>query len=271
MTDAMAWQGQVGQTWATEWERTDRSLAPVQDALLERLGNRPPPSRILDIGCGAGSTTIAAAARFPDADCLGIDLSPALVDAARSRSAGTNCRFQIADASRWADPAFSPDALFSRHGVMFFDDPVAAFANLRASAVPEATLTFSCFRQPSDNVWATSIMALLPAQPVTDPHAPGPFAFVDRDRVADILTRAGWLNPRAEPFDWDYVAGSGDAAVTDALDFFGQIGPAARAAKSLEGAARAEFRTRLEGLLHERLVSHRVVFKAAAWIWTAHR
>lgn len=272
MTDSFEWQGKVGQTWAAEWARTDRSLAPVQDALLERLGAfASSPSRLLDIGCGAGSTTIAAAGRFPDADCLGIDLSPALVDVARSRAAGKGCRFEIADASSWSDPAFAPDTLISRHGVMFFDDPVAAFSHLGARAAPGARLVFSCFRSPVENAWATGMTALLPAQPASDPHAPGPFAFADSGRVADILTAAGWQNARAEPLDWDYVAGAGDTAVADALDFFQQIGPAARAARGLDGAARADFLARLEGLLNDHLADGKVTFRAAAWIWTAHR
>ncbi len=272
MTDTFEWQGRVGETWAAEWQRTDRSLAPVQAELLERIGGLEPwAAGILDIGCGAGTTTISAAARFPHAKCLGVDLSPALIDTALSRAATANCRFGVADASTWSDPAFRPDTLISRHGVMFFDDPVAAFARLGESATPDVRLIFSCFRASGENAWATDMMALLPEQPGGDPLAPGPFAFAGPDHVAGILATAGWKDARPAPFDWDYVAGAGDNAVADALSFFQQIGPAARAARTLTGQARADFIARLERLLQSRLADGRVTFKAAGWIWTAHR
>ena len=272
MTDAFEWQGKVGETWASEWQRTDRSLAAVQDALLRALGERMTnPQRILDIGCGAGSTTITAAARFPEAGCTGIDLSSALIDVARSRAAATDCRFVCADASSWSDPAFPPDALISRHGVMFFDDPVAAFRHLGACAAPGARLVFSCFRSASENEWATSMMDLLPAQPPADPLAPGPFAFADPNRVSALLSAAGWQDAQPQPLDWDYVAGAGQSAVADALDFFQHIGPAARASRSLDRTQRADFMEKLERLLADHLFDGRVSFRAAGWIWTAHR
>jgi SAM-dependent methyltransferase len=272
MTDSFEWQGRVGDSWAAERERTDRSLAPVQAALLERMSaTATAPRRILDIGCGAGTTTIAAAARFPEADCLGIDLSRALIDAARARPATDNCAFQTADAASWSDPAFVPDALMSRHGVMFFADPVAAFSHLGACAAPAARLVFSCFRTPAENPWASGMTALLPAQPASNPDAPGPFAFADPARVAHILAASGWKDAHAEPFDWEYVAGAGDDAVADALAFFQQIGPAARAARSLPDAERTAFLSRLERLLRENLTGGKVTFRAAAWIWTARR
>ena len=272
MTDAFEWQGRVGETWAAEWQRTDRSLAPIQAELLDRIDSlEPSAAGILDIGCGAGTTTISAAARFPHARCLGIDLSPALIDTALSRVAMANCRFGVADASTWSDPAFRPNTLISRHGVMFFDDPVAAFARLAESATSDARLIFSCFRASGENAWATDMMALLPEQPVGDPLAPGPFVFAAPDHVAGILASAGWQDARPAPFDWDYVAGAGDNAVADALSFFQQIGPAARAARTLIGHARADFIARLERLLQSRLADGRVAFKAAGWIWTAHR
>ncbi len=270
MTDAFEWQGRVGDTWAAEWRRTDRSLAQVETALLDRLDLLDPaPAHVLDIGCGAGSTTIAAARRFPGATCLGIDLSEALVEAARARPAPANCRFECADASAWRDPGFRADTLITRHGVMFFDDPVAAFANLGEAAAPGARLVFSCFRAPAENEWATDLVALLPDAPRSDPDAPGPFAFADPERVARTLAAAGWEDARPERFDWRYVAGAGADAVADARDFFAQIGPAARAARSLAGSARADFLARLDDLLAARLVDGTVAFDAAGWIWTA--
>ena len=249
MTDSFEWQGKVGDTWASEWARTDRSFAELQSVLVDHIAAfAPDATRIVDIGCGAGTTTIALATRLPLARCLGIDLSPSLIAVAQGRSAAVpSTRFTVADVTLWDDPSFHPDLLVSRHGVMFFGDPIAAFAHLRSVAAPGATLVFSCFRSPTENPWTREIGALLPALPPTDPHAAGPFAFADAERVGAILTQAGWRNARAEPVNYAYIAGAGSDPVGDALAFFGQIGPAARAVHDLRGEALADFLGRLHG------------------------
>jgi SAM-dependent methyltransferase len=270
MTDTFEWQGRVGDTWATEWERTDRSFAELHTILLDRisqLGGRE--ARVLDIGCGAGATSLGVVERLPGATVVGIDLSSSLIATANARASSRSCRFVVADASTWDEPAFRPDLLISRHGVMFFDDPVSAFSHLGSVSAPGARLIFSCFRSPADNAWATEIMALLPPGPASNPHAPGPFAFADPGRVADILARSGWKNASPEPVDIAYVAGAGVDPVADALDFFSRIGPAARASQQLDGTAKTGFMAGLERVLHNHLNDGTVTFGAAAWIWTA--
>jgi hypothetical protein len=167
-------------------------------------------------------------------------------------------------------PSF-PDLYVSRHGVMFFDDPVAAFANLATSAAENAQMVLSCFRAPSENAWATKIASLVPSAPSGDPHAPGPFAFADPERVKGIHSEAGWTDVGFEAVDFDYVAGSGEDPVADALDFFGHIGPAARAIRMLEGDARIAFLGRLGELAEAHLHDGAVRFAASAWIVTARK
>lgn len=273
MTDTLEWQGRVGDNWAREWQRTDRSFAPLAAALVEQIVARTTAGapRILDIGCGAGGTSLDLAARLPQADIRGIDLSPALIAAAQARhDSHDRVRFEIADATAWSCGDWRPDHLVSRHGVMFFADPVAAFSHLAEVAAPGALLTFSCFRDRSTNRWAEDIAGLLPPQPPADPAAPGPFAFADPERVAAILSAAGWQDFEARPVDFAYVAGAGDDPVADAADFFTRIGPVARASAALEPEARSRFAADLEGLLRQRVKGGTVVFDAAAWICTAH-
>ncbi len=274
MTDSLDWQGRVGDNWALEWQRTDRSFAPLSAQLVDRITARTSGAlpRILDIGCGAGGTSLDLAVRLPHASIHGIDLSPALVATAQSRNtAPDRVTFETADATLWRGGDRAPDHLVSRHGVMFFDDPVVAFAHLAAQSAPDAALTFSCFRGRSANGWAEEIGALLLAQPPADPLAPGPFAFADPDRVASILSAAGWRDFAAEPVDFAYVAGAGADPVADAADFFTRIGPAARAMATLQPADRARFAGDLESLLRRRLKDGSVTFDAAAWICTANR
>lgn len=273
MTDSFEWQGRVGDNWAREWQRTDRSFAPLAATLVEHIAARTTGAtpRILDIGCGAGGTSLDLAERLPQAQICGIDLSPALVAAAQARNGSADrVRFETADATSWHGGEWRPDHLVSRHGVMFFDDPVAAFRHLADVAAPGALLTFSCFRDRSANRWATDIAALLPPQPPSDPYAPGPFAFADPDRVCAILSVAGWRGFAAQPVDFAYIAGAGSDPVADAADFFSRIGPAARVSAALEPEARRRFAADLEQLLRQRVKDGTVAFDAAAWICTAH-
>src|SRR5690606_31128505 len=131
MTQMRDWQGKTGEGWAAEWKRTDRSFGGLTERLLAR--SREFPFRhALDVGCGAGELSLALARGRPRARIVGIDVSPQLVAAARGRSDHLpNVEFTLADAARWRPgDDFAPQLLISRHGVMFFDDPPAAFANL---------------------------------------------------------------------------------------------------------------------------------------------
>jgi SAM-dependent methyltransferase len=272
MTDKMEWQGRVGSSWAAQWQRTDRSFAPLTQRLIEAILASGDGRSIVDIGCGAGELSIALANAKPDSNIIGLDISADLIAVATSRSANIqNLNFAVADAGRWNDAAVAPDLYVSRHGVMFFDDPIAAFANLAGAAAPNARMVFSCFRAPAENDWARKIGALMPSAPAGDPHAPGPFAFADPEYVRAILSQSGWSDIAFEPVNFDYIAGTGDDPVSDAIDFFGQIGPAARAIRTLDGDARSEFLNHLRSLAEAHVSAGAVRFAAVAWIVTAQK
>ena len=271
MTDRLEWEGRVGRKWAEEWRRTDRSFAGLTDRLLGRASARA-IKRALDVGCGAGEISLALARGHAGAEVIGIDVSKDLIAAARERGSKlNNTSFEVADAAKWSREDFSPDLLVSRHGVMFFPDPVEAFAHLSGIAAPGARLVFSCFRAISENPWAHRISALVPggSAPSGDPHAPGPFAFADRDYVEAILVEAGWREVSFEKVDFAYVAGTGADPVEDALSYFLAIGPAARAAAELEGKDRAEFIDELRRYLASHVDGSIIALPAAAWLVSA--
>lgn len=270
--DKSEWQGRVGDSWADEWQRTDRSFTELQTVLMDRVCTFAPDVRtIVDIGCGAGTTTLALAGRYPEARLVGIDISNALLDVARSRTHLANCTFETADATNWRPDGLVPELFVSRHGVMFFGDPVAAFRHLGEVAAPNARLMFSCFREPRLNGWASELLALFPQTPASDPRAPGPFAFADPDFVQGILEQAGWVDINAEPFDFAYIAGAGEDPVQDAVEYFSHIGPAARALRDLDPSLRSGIVEKLAELLRNHLAEGTVTLKAAAWIWSATR
>jgi SAM-dependent methyltransferase len=266
------WLGQSGQSWAQQWRRTDRGFSMLTERLLR--GTREFSfSSALDIGCGAGELSLAIARGRPQCRVIGVDISPPLIEVARER--GSNLRdvvFELADAATWqpAEP-FAPELLVSRHGVMFFDDPVSAFTHLRELAAPGAGLMFSCFRDRDLNPALTDAARLLPdpPPPPADPHAPGPFAFADRERVEAILTSAGWSDIAFEAYDFAMIVGAGADPVEDALDYFTTIGPAAPLARELDKAQREVFLGLLRDLARRNLHEGIVSLRAAAWIVTA--
>ncbi len=272
MTDKAAWQGQVGSSWAAEWERTDRSFTGLTDLLMTRAGAHSFVNG-LDIGCGAGELSLALGRAHPRAQIVGLDVSEDLIAVATRRGENlANVAFELADAATWHKSGFRPDLLISRHGVMFFDDPVAAFNHLHQLAAPEARLLFSCFRSPAENPWASETIALLPPGTVapSDPHAPGPFAFADAARVERLLAHGGWHGIGFEPVDFAFVVGAGEHPVEEAMAYFAVIGPVARAAAALADNEKRAFRKRLRRHLEKHASGSILALKAAAWIVTAH-
>lgn len=273
MTDASEWQGRVGRSWASEWRRTDRAFGPLTERLLQR-GREFGFTSVLDIGCGAGELSLALARGRPHCRVVGVDISPQLIKVARERGGSRpNVAFELANAAVWRpEPGFAPELLVSRHGVMFFERPAAAFAHLGKIAVPRAGLMFSCFRSWEENPAFTDPARLLPSPPPPpDPRAPGPFAFADRDHVEAILTEAGWHNIALEPFDFAMILGAGAEPIEDAVAYLECIGPTARAARELDPAERELFLDKVRELAACHLREGIVSLRAAAWIVTACR
>jgi SAM-dependent methyltransferase len=159
---------------------------------------------------------------------------------AKQRGQGrANLAFIEADASQ---APFRPehDLLFSRFGVMFFEDPAAAFANICKAARPGGRIAFVCWRTPQENLWASAPMAaakpFLPDTPPPDPLAPGPFAFADAARIETILRESGFRDARIQRFDGVMDMGRD---VDQAAGLTLRIGPLARAAAELDNATKA--------------------------------
>lgn len=218
------WNDAAGPTWAELSGPLDRQLAPLGRRAMAEL-DLGPGQRVLDVGCGAGETTLELAAT--GAHAVGVDISRPLLEVARARSGGRGeIRFFEADAQTYPFEPASFDAVFSRFGVMFFADPAAAFANIRRAMKPGGRLAFVCWRAPAENpIMSLPMMAALPhvgAPPSPpEPGAPGPFAFADPQRVRGILSTAGFADVAVTPHD--EPIGSGDRETTLGLAL--RIGP----------------------------------------------
>jgi SAM-dependent methyltransferase len=229
----LEWNGAVGARWAAEQEQTDPLIRPFGEAAIAAAGPRP-GERVLDVGCGCGDTSLALSQIVgPAGQVVGVDVSKPMLEVARKRGAGAaNLTFLEADASRGALPG-PFDLLYSRFGVMFFDDPTSAFARLRTSLTSAGRLAFAAWQGPHLNPWAAIPATAarqasgLPPAP-SDPHAPGPFAFADVDRVKAILAAAGFGSISANTFTGAWRLGSSARSAAEAAL---RIGPAARVAR----------------------------------------
>ncbi len=235
------WNGPVGQQWAALQRDLDAMIMPFGAAALKVAAPRP-GQRVLDIGCGCGDTSIDLA-RIVGAEgsVLGVDVSQPMLDVARARAAAeqiSHLEFHGADASEVELPA-NHDLLFSRFGVMFFYDPSKSFSQLRKALKAGGRCVFVCWRAPRNNPWAmTPLVAARAALNVTqapaDPHAPGPFAFADADRLHGILSGAGFDTIDIQRVDAPVVLGATPRAAAESA---ARIGPVSRLLREV-GTAR---------------------------------
>lgn len=269
MTNINEWGGAVGDVWADEWQRTDRSFSALTAQLVPAILDAAPESgKAVDIGCGAGQTAIGLAASNHQLEVVGLDISQGLVETARHRAEGLhNIIFKQGDAAIAASAYAPVDLYISRHGVMFFDDPVPAFTAFRGAASPGARMVFSCFRDWTLNGFAAEFMQFAGAP--APGEQPGPFAFAREERVRSILSQAGWRDIQAMPVDFDYIAGQGEDPVADAISFMRRIGPAARAIADADPSSHAGLLDGLQDICEKHRDHDSVIFPAAAWIWTA--
>lgn len=269
-----AWNGESGRRWVADADRRDRVLVPVADALLAAAGLRP-GDQVLDVGCGCGSTTLAAAERVtPGGGVTGLDLSGPMLEVARRRAADhdrDDVELIRSDAQTHPLPAGRFSVAISRFGTMFFGDPVAAFANIGRALSATGRLCLATWQPLAANEWLTVPGAALlryGTLPEAGPGGPGMFAQSEPEAVAAILRAAGYDDIGLDPVAVDLRLGDNPADATDYLAGTG-IGRAV-----LETVADDERPAALEAvraLMEDRADATGVHLGAAVWIVTATR
>ena len=261
------WNGCAGRGWVEAQDSLDRLFEPFEARLVEAVAARG-AQRVLDVGCGTGSTTLAVARRAgAHGTSVGVDISEPMIALARTRAERESAppRFVCADAQTYAFAPASFDLIVSRFGVMFFDDAVRAFANLRRATKPGGELQAIAWRGPAENPFMTTAeraaAPFVPQLPARKPDEPGQFAFADRERVHAILRNSGWTEIDIRPLDIEC------ALPTRELDvYLTRLGPLARVLQQLDEPTRARVldavRAAFEPYVHE----PEVRFTAACWL-----
>ncbi|RKG83082.1 class I SAM-dependent methyltransferase [Corallococcus exercitus] len=259
------WNGTAGRAWVDTQEVLDAMFKPMEDLLVEAVVASS-ASQVLDVGCGTGSTTLAFARRTGEKGrCVGIDISEPMLAAARARAEreGIPASFIRADAQLHAFEPASFDIILSRFGVMFFEDPVQAFANLRRAAKDDAGLRFIAWRSPSDNPFMTTAeRAAAPflKLPARRPDAPGQFAFADPRRVHRILEESGWADIDVQPIDFACTLPE-----KELLRYLTRLGPLSRFLHEVDDRTRTQVIDTVRAAFEPFVHGAEVRFTAACW------
>lgn len=278
MSDQTEFWNEHGNTWVVWQERLDRQIAPYGRLALDALAPKPGEA-ILDVGCGCGDTLLALAERVgAEGRVVGLDVSAPMLARARERVAeagASQVTILEGDAAKASLEPESFDAMFSRFGVMFFDEPAQAFSNFHTALRPGGRLAFVCWRGPQDNPWITVPMAavatLLEFPPPPPPGSPGMLSLADQARVRGILTEAGFTNIALRSEDLAMVPGGG--SLDGAVEMFMEIGPVAAALRTSE--ADSATRQRVEDAVRQAFATQgggeQVELGSGCWLVTARR
>jgi ubiquinone/menaquinone biosynthesis C-methylase UbiE len=260
------WNGPAGHAWVDAQALLDQILQPFELLLVEAV-RAASARRVLDVGCGTGGTTLAVArARGPECRCTGVDISEPMIAHAQRRAEhdGIPASFLCADAEAHVFEPASFDMIISRFGVMFFEDPVRAFSNLRRAAQSDVTLRFVAWRSAEENSFMTTAeraaAPYLPNIPPRVPDAPGQCAFADASRVRRILEQSGWSEIDIQPFD---------AVCTfpekELVGYLTRLGPLGRALVGADEETKNRVLEKVRGAFDPYVHGTEVRFDAACW------
>jgi SAM-dependent methyltransferase len=264
------WNGLGGRAWVDLQELLDQVLKPFEDLLVEAVSSRR-ATCVLDVGCGTGSTTLTIARLLgAKGRCVGIDISQPMIEIAQARAAreSTPPGFVCADAQRHPFEPASFDMIISRFGVMFFDDSVQAFSNLRRSAKDDAALLFIAWRGAAENPFMTTAeraaAPLLPNIPPRRPDGPGQFAFADEHRMHRILDESGWTAVDIRPIDVPCTLPE-----KDLVRYLTRLGPLGAILDEVDDRTRARVVTTVRDAFDPYVCGAEVHFNAACWMVSA--
>ncbi len=267
------WNESKGKSWVELQPKIDSLLQPIGDVALSKL-NPIEGEKIAEIGCGTGTMSFLISDKVGTSGSVqGFDISKPMLNYAEERRINNNLvniNYTLADLQTYKFKVNSFDALFSRFGVMFFDNPIVAFSNLRGSLKKGGRFIFVCWAERLENDWIelpTKVASRFLELPPTPPEkSPGPFAFEDKEYVASILDKAGWKSIIFENFSCAHSAGE---SLDEAARFLGNMGPMSGPIEASDGKTREKFFDALKLELSKYKTDEGVMMNFSTWIVSA--
>src|SRR6185295_14744570 len=268
------WNEQGGPRWVRLQRQLDAQINQLGLFAMQRAAVQP-GDQVMDVGCGCGQAALELAERVgPQGTVLGVDISAPMLARARERQSERgleNLSFVQADAQTYRFEPARFDLLFSRFGVMFFENPAAAFANLHKAVSSGGRVCFVCWQALDKNEWACVPLAAatrhVPLTTPALPDAPGPFAFANPDRVSNLLKTAGFTQVNLEPHNAQLTMGEA-TTIDEAVDFTLEIGPISRLLAEVSPDIRSRVSEDLRIALAPYATKNGVRLGGAAWIVT---
>ena len=270
------WSGKGGDYWVEKQSEMDIMLNPLGEKALAKLDLKS-NSDVLDIGCGCGATTLEIAKKVSEGTVTGLDISVPMLDKAESEASIqgiANVDFRVVDVQVDQLASEKYDYVYSRFGVMFFDDPYEAFKNIFSSIKEGGELSFVCWQDPSLNPWQSLSVQVIRGyldMPSPPPRSPGPFAFHEKDYVKEILEKSGFSNISFDDNQEDITMFSGKSLQEASEDYLAINPVVTEMLKDSPDDLKAEIVESLKEAFSEFHKGDGLVFPSATWVVSADK
>ena len=267
------WNEKKGEIWVSLESKIDKMLGPLGDQAIKILKPKV-GEKIIDIGCGTGSTSQTLSKLVGESGIItGIDISKPILNFAHKQKENKkikNINFIQADAQNHQFSDLNYDAVFSRFGIMFFEDPISAFKNIKKSLSCNGRLAFVCWSKREDNDWinlsSNVASQFLELPPKANPKEPGPFAFEDYFYIEEILTKSGWKNIKIKAYKQNIVIGK---TLDYAADFLSRMGPMSVPFENANEQTKEKVISALKECYSKYFTAKGVEFHFSSWIVSA--
>ncbi len=270
------WSGKGGDYWVVKQSEMDIMLNPLGKKALDKLDLKN-NSKVLDIGCGCGATTLQIANKLPDGSVIGLDISVPMLDRAKSEAGNqaiTNVDFRVVDVQVEQLALEEYDFVYSRFGVMFFEDPYEAFKNIFSSIKDEGEISFVCWQDPSLNPWQSLSLQVIKEyldMPSPPPRSPGPFAFAEKDYVQNILESSGFSDINFDDNKEEITMFSGKSLHQASEDYLAINPVVTEMLKGSDESLRTEIVESLKEVFSQFHEDDGLLFPSATWIVTGSK
>jgi len=270
------WSGKGGYYWVEKQSEMDIMLNPLGEKALAKLDLQS-NSKVLDIGCGCGATTLEIAQIASDGAVTGLDISVPMLDKAKSEAKNKgieNVDFKVVDVQVEQLAYEEYDFAYSRFGVMFFDDPFEAFKNIFSSLRTAGELSFVCWQDPSLNPWQSLSLQVIRRyldMPSPPPRSPGPFAFHEKDYVKEILENSGFSNISFDDNQEDITMFAGKSLEEASEDYLAINPVVTEMLKDSTDDLKSEIVESLKEAFSEFHRGDGLVFPSATWVVSANK
>ena len=270
------WSGKGGDYWVVKQSEMDVMLNPLGEKALAKLDLKS-NSKVLDIGCGCGATTLEIAKKVSDGTVTGLDISVPMLDQAKSEASIQgipNVDFKVVDVQVDQLTSKEYDYVYSRFGVMFFEDPFEAFKNISSSVKKGGKLSFVCWQDPYLNPWQSLSIQVIRGYldiPSPPPRSPGPFAFQEKDYVKGILKQSGFSNISLDDNQEDITMFAGKSLQEASEDYLAINPVVTEMLKDSPDSLKAKIVESLKEAFSEYHKGDGLLFPSATWIVSASK